>query len=318
MAQRDHEIPVVACPVSTSDSDPAETAEWRGSTNSAIDSAGPTRAPLPHARNQRLAWLSGHRPRMCGRRTTSAPSLRRTSLSSRATDSSNGTHPAPYVRWNAAIMVHRAQSGQVSASAVTYELRIVGTLKQRSRDEPLLRGPNAPGGADQIFWQGHASRRLLRRGISRRPPDRNMARRVSSGEPHPAADSRATTPRLIAGLLALPDACRWVWVTQLRSTEAHFNRYLATVASGHIRPTCGAFLGDGGWTSRNRPGALAAPAVRSSTTSRSSSAAICSASMAPCASTADHPGTRVRVPRRRMETSSKGRLGPQLGSAARR
>jgi pyruvate dehydrogenase E1 component len=61
-----------------------------------------------------------------------------------------------YVRWNAAIMVHRAQrpgigvGGHISTYASSASLYEVGF-------NHFFRGKNHPGGGDQIYFQGHAS-----------------------------------------------------------------------------------------------------------------------------------------------------------------
>ena len=60
------------------------------------------------------------------------------------------------VRWNAAIMVHRAQrpgvgvGGHISTFASSASLYEVGY-------NHFFRGKNHPGGGDQIYFQGHAS-----------------------------------------------------------------------------------------------------------------------------------------------------------------
>jgi pyruvate dehydrogenase complex dehydrogenase (E1) component len=62
----------------------------------------------------------------------------------------------PTCRWNAAIMVHRAQrpgigvGGHISTYASSASLYEVGF-------NHFFRGKDHPGGGDQIFFQGHAS-----------------------------------------------------------------------------------------------------------------------------------------------------------------
>ncbi|KAB1646252.1 MULTISPECIES: pyruvate dehydrogenase (acetyl-transferring), homodimeric type [unclassified Pseudoclavibacter] len=61
-----------------------------------------------------------------------------------------------WIRWNAAVLVHRAQrpgievGGHISTYASSAALYEVGF-------NHFFRGPNHPGGGDQIFMQGHAS-----------------------------------------------------------------------------------------------------------------------------------------------------------------
>jgi pyruvate dehydrogenase E1 component len=68
------------------------------------------------------------------------------------------------MRWNAAIMVHRAQrpgvgaGGHISTYASSASLYEVGF-------NHFFRGKNHPGGGDQIFYQGHASPGMYARGF---------------------------------------------------------------------------------------------------------------------------------------------------------
>jgi len=61
-----------------------------------------------------------------------------------------------FIRWNAAVMVHRAQrpgvgvGGHISTYASSASLYEVGF-------NHFFRGPDHPGGGDQVFFQGHAS-----------------------------------------------------------------------------------------------------------------------------------------------------------------
>lgn len=66
-----------------------------------------------------------------------------------------------WIRWNAAIMVHRAQrpgvgvGGHISTYASSAALYEVGF-------NHFFRGKSHPGGGDQVFIQGHASRESTR------------------------------------------------------------------------------------------------------------------------------------------------------------
>ncbi|MFM8772418.1 MAG: pyruvate dehydrogenase (acetyl-transferring), homodimeric type, partial [Actinomycetota bacterium] len=137
------------------DVDPEETSEWTASLDQIIDAAGPYRA-----RYLMLSLL-----RRAAERNVGIPSLR-------STDYINSIHPENepwfpgdealereirrYVRWNAAVMVHRAQrpgigvGGHISTYASSASLYEVGF-------NHFFRGPDAPGGGDQVFFQGHAS-----------------------------------------------------------------------------------------------------------------------------------------------------------------
>ena len=137
------------------DTDPSESAEWRASFDAALKAAGPVRARylmlnlLQHAREKNVGISA-----------------------LRATDYINTIapeHEAPFPgdedlerkirrinRWNAAMLVHRAQrpgvgvGGHISTYASSAALYEVGF-------NHFFRGQDHAGGGDQIFFQGHAS-----------------------------------------------------------------------------------------------------------------------------------------------------------------
>ncbi len=137
------------------DTDPAETAEWRESLDAVLKAAGPVRA-----RYLMLSMLNRAQEKNLG-----VSALR-------ATDYINSIPPAlepqfpgdeamerrirAFIRWNAAIMVHRAQrpgvgvGGHISTYASSASLYEVGF-------NHFFRGQDHAGGGDQIFFQGHAS-----------------------------------------------------------------------------------------------------------------------------------------------------------------
>jgi pyruvate dehydrogenase E1 component len=137
------------------DTDPAETAEWKESLDAVLKAAGPVRA-----RYLMLTMLNRAQEKNLG-----VSALR-------ATDYINTIPPAlepafpgdeamerrirAFIRWNAAIMVHRAQrpgvgvGGHISTYASSASLYEVGF-------NHFFRGQDHPGGGDQIFFQGHAS-----------------------------------------------------------------------------------------------------------------------------------------------------------------
>ena len=137
------------------DTDPAETAEWKESLDAVLKAAGPVRA-----RYLMLTMLNRAQEKNLG-----VSALR-------ATDYINSIPPAlepafpgdetmerrirAIIRWNAAVMVHRAQrpgvgvGGHISTYASSASLYEVGF-------NHFFRGQDHPGGGDQIFFQGHAS-----------------------------------------------------------------------------------------------------------------------------------------------------------------
>jgi len=137
------------------DTDPAETAEWRQSLDSLLKAAGPTRA-----RYIMLSMLQHAQQNDLG-----VGALRTTDYINTIPSSDEKEFPGDeaierriraFIRWNAAIMVHRAQrpgigvGGHISTYASSASLYEVGF-------NHFFRGQDHPGGGDQIFFQGHAS-----------------------------------------------------------------------------------------------------------------------------------------------------------------
>lgn len=137
------------------DIDPDETAEWLESFDDMLDNAGPGRA-----RYLMLRLLE-----RAGEKRVSIPSLTSTDYVNTIPTESEPWFPGDedverrfraMLRWNAAIMVHRAQrpgvgvGGHISTYASSAALYEVGF-------NHFFRGLEHPGGGDQIFIQGHAS-----------------------------------------------------------------------------------------------------------------------------------------------------------------
>ncbi|MGB2969787.1 MAG: pyruvate dehydrogenase (acetyl-transferring), homodimeric type, partial [Candidatus Nanopelagicales bacterium] len=137
------------------DNDPAESREWIESLDSVIDEAGSTRA----------RYLMRELLRHSAERDLGVPDVRQTDYINTISPEDEPEFPGEeaierrirsITRWNAAIMVHRAQrpgvevGGHISSYASSAALYEVGM-------NHFFRGPNALGGSDQIFWQGHSS-----------------------------------------------------------------------------------------------------------------------------------------------------------------
>ncbi len=137
------------------DTDPGETLEWQQSLDAALDAAGPVRARYlmlslikrAHERNVPIANL---------RTTDYINSIPPDKEPEFPGDEDIERRIRSYVRWNAAMLVHRAQrpgvgvGGHISTYASSAALYEVGF-------NHFFRGQDHPGGGDQIFFQGHAS-----------------------------------------------------------------------------------------------------------------------------------------------------------------
>ena len=137
------------------DIDPEETAEWHQSLDAALETGGPVRARylllslLQHAHEKSISVSN---LRTTDYLNTIPPHLEPEFPGDEALE----RRIRAFIRWNAAITVHRAQrpgvgvGGHISTYASSASLYEVGF-------NHFFRGKNHPGGGDQIFYQGHAS-----------------------------------------------------------------------------------------------------------------------------------------------------------------
>ncbi|MGZ4611968.1 MAG: pyruvate dehydrogenase (acetyl-transferring), homodimeric type [Kineosporiaceae bacterium] len=156
MVAREDTGPILnGLPSQLPDIDPEETREWLESLDGAVDERGRARA-----RYLMLALLQRARELGVG-----VPSLASTDYINTIPpeaepwfpgDEEVERHYRRWIRWNAAIMVHRAQrpgiavGGHISTYASSATLYEVGF-------NHFFRGKEHPGGGDQIYIQGHAS-----------------------------------------------------------------------------------------------------------------------------------------------------------------
>ncbi len=137
------------------DIDPDETSEWLESFDGLLSRSGPARA-----RYLMLRLLE-----RAGEQRVSLPALTSTDYVNTIPTELEPWFPGDedverryrrWIRWNAAIMVHRAQrpgvgvGGHISTYASSAALYEVGF-------NHFFRGKSHPGGGDQIYIQGHAS-----------------------------------------------------------------------------------------------------------------------------------------------------------------
>ena len=137
------------------DKDPEETAEWKASLDAVIENSGTWRA-----RQLMLELVRHSREHSVG-----LPSIRQTDYINTISPKDEPIFPGDeeaehkmrtWIRWNAAMIVHRAQrpgigvGGHISSYASSASLYEVGF-------NHFFRGLSHPGGGDQIFFQGHAA-----------------------------------------------------------------------------------------------------------------------------------------------------------------
>jgi pyruvate dehydrogenase E1 component len=137
------------------DIDPDETNEWVESLDGVVDERGAKRA-----RYVMLRLLERARERQVG-----VPPLTTTDYINTIPPEREPWFPGDefverriraYIRWNAAIMVHRAQRPEIGVGGHISTYASAASLYEVGYNH-FFRGKDHPGGGDQIFFQGHAS-----------------------------------------------------------------------------------------------------------------------------------------------------------------
>ena len=137
------------------DVDPHETQEWLESFDNMVQ----------HGGNYRARFLMLSLLRRAAEQNVGVPSLRSTDYINTISPDREPWFPGDeyverriraMIRWNAAIMVHRAQRPGVSVGGHISTYASSATLYEVGFNH-FFKGPDHPAGADQIFFQGHAS-----------------------------------------------------------------------------------------------------------------------------------------------------------------
>jgi pyruvate dehydrogenase E1 component len=137
------------------DIDPQETNEWVESLDGVIDERGAKRA-----RYVMLRLLERARERQVG-----VPPLTTTDYINTIPPEREPWFPGDefverriraYIRWNAAMLVHRAQRPEIGVGGHISTYASAASLYEVGYNH-FFRGKSHPGGGDQIFFQGHAS-----------------------------------------------------------------------------------------------------------------------------------------------------------------
>ena len=227
------------------DNDPEETREWMDSLDGLLDHSDPERARYLMLRL--LERATAKRVEM--------PSLTSTDFVNTIPTTMEPEFPGDeelekryrrWIRWNAAIMVHRAQrpgigvGGHISTYAGAAPLYEVGL-------NHFFKGKDDPSGGDQVFFQGHASPGMYARAyMEGRLTEKDLdsfRQEVSRGEgeglpsyPH---------PRLMPWFWEFPTVSMGLGPINA-IYQARFNKYLETrgikdTSNQHVW----AFLGDG-------------------------------------------------------------------------
>ncbi len=226
------------------DIDPDETNEWIESLDAVVDDRGRQRA-----RYLMLRLLERAREHQVG-----VPALRSTDYINTIPPEREPWFPGDeyierriraYIRWNAAMMVHRAQrpaigvGGHISTYASAASLYEVGF-------NHFFKGRDHPSGGDQVYFQGHASPGIYARAFLEGRLTEHQLDGFRQELSHPGGGLPSYPhPRLMPGFWEFPTVS--MGLGPLGAIyQARFNRYLR---DRDIKDTSGqrvwGFLGDG-------------------------------------------------------------------------
>ncbi len=137
------------------DTDVEETAEWLESFDQLIDAQG----------TERAQFIVRSILQRAGNRSVEVPMVTSPDYVNTIPVDQEPEYPGDeqmerryraYLRWNAAIMVQRAQKSTIGVGGHISSYAGIATLYEVGLNH-FFRGPEHPGGGDQIFWQGHSS-----------------------------------------------------------------------------------------------------------------------------------------------------------------
>ncbi len=316
VAGRDEAGPILnGLPTNMPDIDPEETAEWLESLEGVAETAGRRRA-----RYLMLELLQ--RSRQLG---VGVPSLTATDYVNTIPPEREPWFPGDedverryraLLRWNSAMVVHRAQRPGHRRRWPHLLVRLV-VHALRGGLQPLLPGSGRPGRRRPGLHPGARLPRRVRAGLPRGAAVRAPARRVPAGAVAPGRRP-AVLPAPSAGarLLAVPHR-----VDGPRPDERHLPGAVQQVPAeprdqGHLRPA------RVGVPRRRRDGRAGEPRPAPGRRERGARQPHVRHQLQPAAARRsgarqrqDHPGARVVLPRRRLERH-QGRVGPRVGRAA--
>ena len=249
MVAREEAGPILnGIPSQLPDIDPEETQEWLDSLDGVVDEGGRTRA-----RYVMLKLLERARQRQVG-----VPSLTATDYINTIPPEVEPWFPGDeeterryraFLRWNAAVMVHRAQRPDIGVGGHISSYASAATLYEVGFNH-FFRGKDHEGGGDQVFIQGHASpgiyaRAFLEGRLSEEQLDgfRQEQSHVVDGKP--LALSSYPHPRLMPDFWEFPTVSMGLGPMNA-IYQAQFNKYLQNrgikdTSQQHVW----AFLGDG-------------------------------------------------------------------------
>ncbi|KUM39043.1 alpha-ketoglutarate dehydrogenase [Arthrobacter sp. EpRS71] len=226
------------------DRDPEETAEWIESLDALIAEQG----------TERAQYIMRSLLQRAGARSVGVPMVTTTDYVNTIPVDQEAQFPGneeferryrAYMRWNAAVMVHRAQRADIGVGGHISTYAGAATLYEVGFNH-FFRGKDHPSGGDQVFFQGHASPGMYARAFMEgrlTEEDLDGFRQEKSKEGH--ALSSYPHPRLMPDFWEFPTVSMGIGPMNA-IYQAQSNRYLQNRG---IKDTSDqqvwAFLGDG-------------------------------------------------------------------------
>ncbi|GHG44243.1 pyruvate dehydrogenase E1 component [Sinomonas cellulolyticus] len=226
------------------DRDPEETSEWVESLDSLIEEQG----------TERAQYIMRSLLQRAGSRSVGVPMVTTTDFVNTIPADQEPEYPGneeferryrAYMRWNAAIMVHRAQRPGVGVGGHISTYAGAATLYEVGFNN-FFRGKDHPGGGDQVFFQGHASPGMYARAFMEGrlgEEDLDGFRQEKSREGH--ALSSYPHPRMMPEFWEFPTVSMGIGpmnaIYQAQTNRYLHNRGIKDTSDQHVW----AFLGDG-------------------------------------------------------------------------
>ncbi len=226
------------------DKDPEETAEWIESLDALIQEQG----------TERAQFIMRSLLQRAGAQSVGVPMVTTTDYVNTIPADQEPEFPGneeierkyrAWLRWNAAVMVHRAQRPDIGVGGHISTYAGAATLYEVGFNH-FFRGKDHPGGGDQIFFQGHASPGMYARAFMEgrlSEEDLNGFRQEKSKEGHGL--SSYPHPRLMPEFWEFPTVSMGIGpmnaIYQAQSNRYLHNRGLKDTSDQQVW----AFLGDG-------------------------------------------------------------------------
>ena len=226
------------------DGDPEETAEWIESLDQLIRTQG----------TERAQYIMRSLLQRAGAQSVGVPMVTTTDYVNTIPVDQEPEFPGDeeierkyraWMRWNAAVMVHRAQRPEIGVGGHISTYAGAATLYEVGFNH-FFKGKDHPSGGDQVFFQGHASPGMYARAYLEgrlTEEDLNGFRQEKSKEGH--ALSSYPHPRLMPEFWEFPTVSMGIGpmnaIYQAQSNRYLHNRGLKDTAGQQVW----AFLGDG-------------------------------------------------------------------------